>query len=90
MTKRKRVKSIKEQLNIATKKGRDEGFKAGQQYANKLRDQMLDMERAEMRKQLLNDARIARYETVTEIMIKLASQIGQSLQVLEALDGRIA
>lgn len=82
--------TLKARLGKAYREGAEVGFKQGRQEAERLHARLLVAEREAMRAELAKDARLARFETVTEIMAKLASQVGQSLQVLADIDGRLS
>ena len=81
--------TLKARLGKAYREGVETGFKQGRQEAERLHARLLVTEREQMRDDIMHDARLARFETVTEIMSRMASMIGQSLAQLTSLDGRI-
>lgn len=88
MPKTKRV-TLKARLAKAYRDGAEIGFKQGRQEADRLHATLLATQRQQMRAELLRDARLARFEIVTDLMSKMASQIGQTITQLTSLDGRL-
>ena len=81
--------TLKARLGKAYREGVEIGFKQGRQEAERLHARLLVTEREQIRDDLMRDARLARFETVTELMSKMASQIGQTIAQLTSLDGRL-
>ncbi len=74
--------SLKDRLAKAYREGAEIGFGQGRQAAERFHNVLLAKQREQIRAELAKDAQLARFETVTELLTGMISQLSR-------LDGKV-